>query len=177
MSVVGALSGAQRHKFDRREGAAYNPVTPQGSTHDREVPKRMSPSETILQTLRQHRHRLKELGVARIGLFGSYAEGCQTEESDIDILVEFAPGQKTFDNYMDLKFFLEDALGDTVDLVIADAVRPELAPYIRGSVKYAAGSAGYGATRRMAEDCWAPGHSQSRVLRRGSRSSLEYRDP
>ena len=75
----------------------------------------------------------------RIGLFGSYAEGCQTEESDIDVLVEFASGQKTFDSYMDVKLLLEDALGDTVDLVIADAVRPELETYIQESVKYVTG--------------------------------------
>jgi len=99
----------------------------------------MSPSETILQALRQHRHRLRELGVVRIRLFGSHAEGCQTAESDIDILVELAPGQKTFDNYMDVEFLLENALEDTVDLVIADAIRPELAPYIREGVRYAAG--------------------------------------
>ena len=114
MCTVCALDGTQRREFDRREGPAYNRAALHASTYACEASERMSPSETILQALRQHRHRLRELGVVRIRLFGSHAEGCQTAESDIDILVELAPGQKTFDNYMDVEFLLENALEDTV---------------------------------------------------------------
>ena len=45
---------------------------------------------------------------------------------------------KTFDNYMDLKFFLEDEFGRTVDLVIIDALKPALRDEILNEVKYAA---------------------------------------
>ena len=55
----------------------------------------------------------------------------------MDFLVEFE--KKTFDNYMDLKFFLEDLFDRPVDLVIADAVKSRLRkPIFEGTV-YATG--------------------------------------
>jgi predicted nucleotidyltransferase len=38
---------------------------------------------------------------------------------------------------MDLKFFLEDIFGRRVDLVDRDTIKPDLAPYILQSVRYA----------------------------------------
>jgi hypothetical protein len=72
----------------------------------------------ILEFLEKNAEQLKKYGVKQIGLFGSFATGKNTNNSDIDILVEFKVGEKTFDNYMDLKFFLEDKLKRKVDLVI-----------------------------------------------------------
>jgi len=77
--------------------------------------------------------------VKRIGLFGSYIRNEQKDRSDIDILVEFEKNQKTFDNYMDLKFFLEDLFKSKVDLVVVEAIKPDLKPYIMRSVRYASG--------------------------------------
>ena len=61
-----------------------------------------------------------------IGIFGSFARGVECTGSDVDVLVEFEEGAKTFDNFMDLKFFLEDLFGRKVDLVTATALRPQL---------------------------------------------------
>lgn len=99
----------------------------------------MLTAEEILRKLEEHMDEIKKFGVKKIGLFGSYMKNEQKEASDIDILVEFEKGRKTFDNYMGLKFFLEDLFGVKVDLVIAEAVKPDLRPYIFGSVKYASG--------------------------------------
>jgi len=55
----------------------------------------------------------------------------------IDILVEFKKGEKTFDNYMDLKFYLENLFKHDVDLVIKDALKVKLRSNILRSVKYA----------------------------------------
>ena len=63
----------------------------------------------------------------------------EKKESDIDVLVEFEKGRKTFDNYMELKFFLEDLFNCKVDLVILESIKPDLKPYILRSVKYASG--------------------------------------
>lgn len=95
--------------------------------------------EIILRRIEENRQQIKKYGVKKIGLFGSYVRGEQQHKSDIDILVEFEKGKKTFDNYMDLKFFLEDLFDSTVDLVIKETVKPRLNPYILESVKYAAG--------------------------------------
>ncbi|AKB26790.1 Nucleotidyltransferase [Methanosarcina siciliae T4/M] len=49
----------------------------------------------------------------------------------------FEEGQKTFDNYMDLKFYLEDLFGREVDLVTENALRPQLKDIIMKEVVYA----------------------------------------
>ena len=55
--------------------------------------------------------------------------------SDVDVLVEFA--NPTFDNYMDLKFYLEDLFQTPVDLVIADTLKPRIIPHIINEIVYA----------------------------------------
>ena len=45
--------------------------------------------------------------------------------------------EPTFDNYMDLKFRLEDVLKRPVDLLIADTVKPRIKPIIEREVIYA----------------------------------------
>jgi len=85
----------------------------------------------IKQTLKEKMPEIKEkYGVKNLYIFGSYVRGEQTPESDIDFLVEFEKGKKTFDNYMDLKFYLEDLFGKKVDLIIKEAVKPKLKKYI-----------------------------------------------
>ena len=70
----------------------------------------------ILQTLSEHKETLqKEYEVDKIGLFGSYAKGLQTEQSDIDIYVEFK--NKTFRNITGLWVYLEEIYHKKVDLL------------------------------------------------------------
>ncbi len=95
--------------------------------------------EEILEKIEENRERIRKYGVKRIGVFGSFVSREQSSESDIDILVEFEKGKKTFDNYMDLKFFLEDLFRRKVDLVIVETIKPGLKPYILRSVRYASG--------------------------------------
>jgi len=48
--------------------------------------------EDILQFLRENKERFAEqYGVTKIGLFGSFARGEATEESDVDVCVEMPP--------------------------------------------------------------------------------------
>ena len=63
--------------------------------------------------------------MASLALFGSAARGHLGTGSDVDILVTFA-GPATFDGYMDLKAFLENLLGRSVDLVTSGALKPAL---------------------------------------------------
>ncbi|SIQ68617.1 nucleotidyltransferase family protein [Halanaerobium kushneri] len=94
-------------------------------------------AQKIIEFLQRNRSILNRFGVKSIALFGSYASGQATNNSDIDLLVEFKEGEKTFDNYMELKFYLEDNLNKDVDLVIKDAIKEELKKDILGSAKYA----------------------------------------
>ena len=68
----------------------------------------------------------RRFGISRIGVCGSYSTGTASPETDIDNLVTFQEGQETFDNYMDLKFFLEDSFNKKVDLVIEDSIKTRL---------------------------------------------------
>ncbi|ABS54894.1 DNA polymerase, beta domain protein region [Methanoregula boonei 6A8] len=70
-------------------------------------------------------------GVKRIGIFGSFARSEEKRTSDVDILVEFADGQATFDNFMQLVYFLEDLLGRKVDLLTVGSIDK----YIRSRVE------------------------------------------
>ena len=99
----------------------------------------MLDSYEILEKLEENKNRIKEFGVKRIGLFGSYVRGEQKKDSDIDIVVEFEKGKKNFDNYMELKFFLEDLFRCKVDLVVLESIKPDLKSSILESVKYATG--------------------------------------
>lgn len=81
--------------------------------------------DRVLERLQANRAAIKAFGVRRLGLFGSAARGEASASSDLDFVVEFE--KKTFDNDMDLKFFLEEIFGCSVDLVPADPSRPTCA--------------------------------------------------
>ena len=88
----------------------------------------MLTTNSIIKKIKDNIDSIKKFGVKKIGLFGSYIHDKQTLDSDIDILVEFKSGQKTFDNYMDLKFYLEEIFKLNVDLVVTEAIKPDLKP-------------------------------------------------
>lgn len=97
--------------------------------------------QDILTVIRQNKSHLRALGLKRIGLFGSFARGVQRMDSDIDFLVEFQPGQKTFDNFMNLSFLLEDLLQRRVEIITLESLSPYIGPHILEEVEYAAISA------------------------------------
>lgn len=78
-------------------------------------------TQEILDIVSSRMTDLRRFGVRSIALVGSFARGEQTEESDLDFLVEFE--KKDFEAFMDLVFFLEELLGRDVDLITADSVR------------------------------------------------------
>ena len=85
--------------------------------------------EEVLQCLSSHRQELAKLGVKSLALFGSVARDEARPESDLDLLVGFE-GRATFDQYMELKFFLEELLGRRVDLVTRKALKPQLRSHV-----------------------------------------------
>jgi hypothetical protein len=66
---------------------------------------------------------LKRYHVKKAGIFGSVARGEETEESDIDILVEINDRMSLLD-FVGLKLELEDALGKRVDLGEYSTIKP-----------------------------------------------------
>ena len=74
--------------------------------------------ETVLKILPQN-------GIKRAAFFGSIVRGEMTDESDIDILVEFE-GRKSLLDLAGLKLDLEDALERRVDLLTYRSLHPML---------------------------------------------------
>lgn len=68
---------------------------------------------------------LKEGGVTRAAIFGSYVRGEEREDSDIDILIDFPRGRGLFE-FAGLGLELEKALGKKVDLVTYNSLHPLL---------------------------------------------------
>jgi predicted nucleotidyltransferase len=95
--------------------------------------------ETIITNkIKKHLPEIKRgFKVKEIGIFGSRIKGKAKRKSDIDILVEFEKGYKTFDNYMELKFYLEDLFGCKVDLVLKSSLKEEIRNQILSEVVYA----------------------------------------
>jgi len=50
-------------------------------------------SKEIIELIRMHKRELEKFGVKRIGIFGSFARGEASGESDIDVVVEFERGK------------------------------------------------------------------------------------
>ena len=97
--------------------------------------------ENILFTLQEHREQIRALGVSRLGLFGSFVHGQQDEDSDIDVLVEFAPGRKGFDSFIKLACLLEELFRRRVELITPESLSPYLGPHILREVEYVTFSA------------------------------------
>jgi predicted nucleotidyltransferase len=81
--------------------------------------------DEVLRLIRSHIKELDSFNVKSLALFGSAARDESHALSDIDILVDFQ-AKATFDQYMKLKFFLEDTLGCPVDLVTRKALKPQM---------------------------------------------------
>jgi hypothetical protein len=79
----------------------------------------------IIQRLSEHKGELDAFGVRSLSLFGSVARGEERPGSDIDILVEFDRVGGLFE-FVRLKNYLEKTLGQPVDLVTPDALKPQL---------------------------------------------------
>ncbi len=86
----------------------------------------MIPSrDQILEALASQRPLFERFGVSSVALFGSLARGEATEDSDIDLLVEFSKPIGLL-QFVALKRVLGEVLGRPVDLVTRNALRPQL---------------------------------------------------
>ena len=96
----------------------------------------MTTYQLIATTLEQQKPTLRKFGVSRIGIFGSSVRTDATPESDIDMMVEFEPGKKTYRNFWGIATYLESLLGKQIDLVTPQAVSPRIKPYIDKDIRY-----------------------------------------
>jgi len=77
----------------------------------------------------------REYSVKTLGVFGSFARDEQTGKSDIDLLVEFSK-PVGFVTFMRLENFLSEQLGNQVDLVTSDSLKPVIRQDVLAEVIY-----------------------------------------
>ena len=87
----------------------------------------------ILMMLKKHEQEIRRYGVKKIGIFGSFLKETQHKGSDIDFLITMS--NPTFDNYMELKFLLENMFHKKIDLIIEENLKPAL-HYIKKEAVY-----------------------------------------
>jgi len=95
-------------------------------------------SNDVWSAIRISQNKIKAFGVKQLGLFGSFARDEQHQDSDIDLLVEFGQDKKTFKNFMQLSFFVENILKRRVELVTTESLSPYIRPYIVKDMEYVA---------------------------------------
>ena len=93
----------------------------------------MISASDIIRRVEEDAGDLQRFGVRRLVLFGSYARGEATEQSDIDFLVDYEPGHGGFRDYTGTLLLLENMFGKKIDLVKRGLLREELKPFILGS--------------------------------------------
>ncbi|MEI6088789.1 MAG: nucleotidyltransferase family protein, partial [Bacteroidota bacterium] len=86
--------------------------------------------QDLLVTLSNNREIIKSYGVNSLGIFGSFSRGSFNDASDVDLLVNFSPEKKSFNNFMDLSFFLENLLGRKVEIVTPQSLSKYIGPHI-----------------------------------------------
>ena len=64
-----------------------------------------------------NREKILSFGVDRLGLFGSFVRNEMNAESDVDFLVEFKKGKKSYDNLFDLHEILSGLTQRKVEVV------------------------------------------------------------
>ena len=90
----------------------------------------------LLLLLHANENTIRSFGVRRLGLFGSFRRDEAQSDSDVDLLVEFQPGETSFDHFMGLSLFCEDLLRRRVEIVTPNSLSPYLGPRILEEVEY-----------------------------------------
>lgn len=95
----------------------------------------MSSRETVLNQLKTLKAQLKQrYPIANMALFGSYARNEFTEQSDIDVLIEF--NGKVGSRFIELADEIEVFVGKKVDLVSMHGIRPQYFKSIERELVY-----------------------------------------
>jgi len=95
-------------------------------------------TDEVLEFLRNHRQALKsDFRIVKLGLIGSFARGEQTEDSDIDLLVEFEPDtDDIFGKKLKLKDLLKVSFDREVDICREKYMKPYIKRYLSKEAIY-----------------------------------------
>jgi predicted nucleotidyltransferase len=74
--------------------------------------------------------QIRALGVRRLALFGSVLRDEAGPDSDIDLLVQFEPGEKSAKRFFALYDLMEEVFGERVELLTTESLSPFIGPHI-----------------------------------------------
>lgn len=81
----------------------------------------------IAARIRRREKELRDAGVYRLSIFGSFARGEETADSDVDVMIDLAPDERpSLFDLEGLRARLEDIVGRPVDLVLTRALKPAM---------------------------------------------------
>jgi len=87
----------------------------------------------MITAIEEHRQTLEVLcqkyGILYLGVFGSYSRGEANEDSDLDLLIEFAQSKSAFE-LLKIKRELEQLLDHQVDMVLQKYLDPQIKPHV-----------------------------------------------
>ncbi|HEY9627683.1 MAG TPA: nucleotidyltransferase family protein [Coleofasciculaceae cyanobacterium] len=96
----------------------------------------MKTFEEVKQRLIQIKPKLQQIyQVTELGIFGSYARQEQTEESDVDVLIDYDQAPTLF-KLVELREDLSKVLEMKVDLVTKNGLKPRMRDRILSEVVY-----------------------------------------
>ena len=90
---------------------------------------------TIKSLLIENKKLLKDFGVRKIGLFGSYLHHAETDDSDIDLLVD-ADDNMSLLRFSDLQIKLSEIFGHKIDLVSVNGISKYIKPTVMREVEF-----------------------------------------
>lgn len=97
------------------------------------APKVLNKAE-LLYCLSQNGKTIRSFGIERMYVFGSFVGDSKIKtNSDVDFVLEFKAGQKSFDNIVDLGDFLEQLLGRKVELLTRESLKSDTGKHILAS--------------------------------------------
>ena len=76
----------------------------------------------------------KENSISYLALFGSYARGEETFESDVDLLIDYSDSKSYFD-HVRIERRLEEFFNRNVDLVTKRSLHPYIKDYVYNDLK------------------------------------------
>jgi len=92
-------------------------------------------TDALVERLRSLEDALAEQGVAHLAIFGSRARGDAREESDLDLLIDVAPGRKfSLLDLVKVEQQVTDEVGLPVSLVMRRSLLPDFAATIENDI-------------------------------------------
>jgi uncharacterized protein len=92
--------------------------------------------DEVLQILSDRKSSLLQTyQITSLGIFGSYARGSQTADSDIDVLVDYEKAPSLF-KLIELRDYLSELFGMKVDVVTRNSLKARIRERILAEVIY-----------------------------------------